>query len=269
MEKAEFGPEFLAQRVATELNMEDLIVSESTRKQLEEVASYLRFGKHLKNDFGFGKNLMSGYRALFQGPSGTGKTMAACLLGKETGREVYEIHLTTVVSKYIGETEKNLSRIFDKAQGKDWILLFDEADALFGKRSEVKDAHDTYANQEVSYFLQLIASYDGLVILCSHLKKNIDAAFFRRFQQVIDFTLPDSQQRLQLWRRYLTAEFEYAEAVDVEYLAEQYELSPASIVNSLQYSILKCMDRDDTTIQLKDLREGIRREMVKEGRTLF
>ena len=128
------------------------------------------------------KRVKPGYRALFHGPPGTGKTLTATLLGKHTGRPVFRIDLSRVVSKYIGETEKNLSRLFDKAEHKDWILFFDEADALFGKRTEIRDAHDKYANQEVAYLLQRIESYAGLVILATNQRGNIDEAFLRRFQ---------------------------------------------------------------------------------------
>ena len=139
---------------------------------------------------------------LFHGPPGTGKTLTAGLLGKIAQKDVYRIDLSMVISKYIGETEKNLARLFDKAERKDWILFFDEADSLFGKRGQVKDAHDKYANQEVSYLLQRVEAYNGLVILASNFKNNIDEAFLRRFQSIIYFPLP-AKEELELglgWR---------------------------------------------------------------------
>jgi len=128
-----------------------------------------------------------------------------------------------VVSKYIGETEKNISRVFDMAESKNWILFFDEADALFGKRSNISDAHDRYANQEVSFLLQRMEEFDGLVILCSNFKKNIDEAFFRRFQLVLDFQFPDTQHRYILWQNSKTDEFAYDEAIDLDYLIQHCE----------------------------------------------
>jgi len=205
---------------------------------------------------------------LVTGPSGTGKTLTASLLGKNFDMDVYKIDLSMVVSKYIGETEKNLARVFDKAESKDWILFFDEADALFGKRSNTSDSHDRYANQEVSYLLQRMEDYDGLVILCSNFKKNIDEAFFRRFQLILDFEIPDVHHRFILWERSKTSDFEYDKDVDLEYLAEQHELSAASIINVLHYCILKCLSRKDKIIREKDIQAGLRIEKIKEGKSI-
>src|SRR5204863_2251929 len=137
------------------------------------------------------------------GPPGTGKTLTAGLLGKEFNKDVYRVDLSQIVSKYIGETEKNLSKIFDRAEHKDWILFFDEADALFGKRTNVQSSHDKYANQEVSYLLQRVEDYAGLLILSSNFKNNLDDAFIRRFHEVVHFPLPDARQRLILWEKSL------------------------------------------------------------------
>src|SRR5690606_1665724 len=150
-------------------------------------------------DWGMEKRLNPGFRVLFHGPPGTGKTLTASLLGKYTGKEVYKIDLSMVVSKFIGETEKNLANLFDKAENKDWILFFDEADALFGKRTNVRDAHDKYANQEVSFLLQRTETYAGLVILATNFKNNIDDAFARRFQSHIYFPSPAFGERLKIW----------------------------------------------------------------------
>jgi len=138
------------------------------------------------------KKLKPGYRTLFYGPQGSGKKLTAVLIGKEFDKPVYKIDLSNLVSKYIGETEKNLRIIFDSAEGKEWILFFDEADALFGERTGVKDAHDRYSNQEVSYLLQRIEDYNGLVILATNMKNNIDEAFIRRFNLIIRFPLSKS-----------------------------------------------------------------------------
>ena len=161
-----------------------------TLRAIEEIQTFIVHGDTLMREWGMAARLRPGYRALFHGPPGTGKTMSAALLGRLTNREVYRIDLSLVVSKYIGETEKNLARVFDRAQQQGWILFFDEADALFGKRSEVSDAHDRYANIEVAYLLQRLETYDGLVVLATNLQRNIDPAFLRRISVAVDFVAP-------------------------------------------------------------------------------
>ena len=177
------------------------------------------------------KRIKPGYRALFYGPPGTGKTLTATLLGKHTGKDVFRIDLSRVVSKYIGETEKNLSRLFDKAENKDWILFFDEADALFGKRTDIRDAHDKYANQEVAYLLQRIESYDGLVILASNQRANIDDAFVRRLQAIIHFPMPRPEERYEIWRKTFPPQISIADDVDWRHIAARHELTGAGILN--------------------------------------
>ena len=267
--KPDFSPHFPAKRIVTAQDWEDLVVNDQLLNGLQEIRDYIAHGRKLKREHDFGKKIKPGFKVLFTGPPGTGKTLTATLLGKSCKMDVYRIDLSMVVSKYIGETEKNLSRVFDMAENKDWILFFDEADALFGKRSSTSDAHDRYANQEVSFLLQRMEDFDGLVILCSNFKKNIDEAFFRRFQLVLDFNIPDAHHRYILWQKSKTAEFEYGGDIDVEYLAERHELSAASIINILHYSILKCLGRDDKVIKLKDLQAGLKIERIKEGRTLI
>ncbi|MEE4287500.1 MAG: ATP-binding protein, partial [Mariniphaga sp.] len=253
----------------TSQEWDDLVVQEHVLQGLEEIKDYVWHGRNLKDKFQFGKKIKPGFKVLFTGPPGTGKTLTASLLGKYCGMDVYRIDLSMVVSKYIGETEKNLSRVFDQAESKNWILFFDEADALFGKRSNTSDSHDRYANQEVSFLLQRMEDFDGLVILSSNFKKNIDEAFFRRFQLVLDFELPNAHQRYILWEKSKTSQFEYDNDVDLEYLAEQHELSAASIVNVLHYSILKCLRRKDNVIRLKDIQAGLRMERIKEGKSIL
>src|SRR5262249_20522767 len=141
-----------------------------------------------------------GLNVLFAGPSGTGKTMAAEVLAREIALDLYQIDLSSVVSKYIGETEKHLSAIFDEAEASQALLFFDEADALFGKRTEVKDAHDRYANIEVNYLLQRIEQFEGVVVLATNLQRNLDDAFLRRMQEVVDFPFPDATLRERIWR---------------------------------------------------------------------
>ena len=165
--KPSFGPGFPARRLQTRLEWEDLVIPAETRRPIQDIELWLKHKRTFLEEWGMGRRYGSGYAALFHGPPGTGKTMAASLLGKTTGRDVYRIDLSAVVSKYIGETEKNLARIFDQAEDKEWILFFDEADSLFGKRGKVSDARDRYANQDVSFLLQRLEDFNGLSILAS------------------------------------------------------------------------------------------------------
>jgi len=173
-----------------------------------------------------------------------------------------------VVSKYIGETEKNLSQLFERAKNKDWILFFDEADALFGKRTNVRDAHDKYANQEVAYLLQRIENHNGLIILASNFKSNIDEAFIRRFQSVIYFPLPSAGERFQLWKKTLPVRPGLTLPLDEEIgnIAKKYEITGAGIVNIVQYCCLESLSGDPARITVEQIKAGIEREYVKEGK---
>src|SRR4029077_7397773 len=162
----------------------------STLTELDEIKQWVLHGSTLLHGWNMRHKLQPGFTSLFYGHPGTGKTLSACLLGKHCGCDVYKIDLSLIVSKYIGETEKNLGRIFDVAEHKGWILFFDEADALFGKRTRVSDSHDRFANQEISFLLQRIEEFDGVVILASNIKENIDDAFVRRFHSVVHFPMP-------------------------------------------------------------------------------
>jgi SpoVK/Ycf46/Vps4 family AAA+-type ATPase len=179
-----------AQRVTTRLEWSDLVLPDSTMQRIGAIRLWLEQQHRSKHEAGGTSTRTSGFRALFRGPSGTGKTLTATLLGKHAGQEVFRIDLAAVVSKFIGETEKNLSRLFDKAASEDWILFFDEADALFGKRTDIKDAHDRYANQEVSLLLRKMEEFDGLAIVACNPECKLDDASLRRFNAVITFDLP-------------------------------------------------------------------------------
>ena len=220
----------------------------------------------LKFDWKMEKRIKPGCRVLFSGPSGTGKTMAAEILANELGLDLYRIDLSAVVSKYIGETEKNLGRLFDAAQQSGSILFFDEADALFGKRSEVNDAHDRYANIEVSYLLDRMEEYKGIAILATNHKSNIDETFFRRINFIIEFPMPDADLRQRIWESSISPKAKWAKQVDLKSISEKYELSGGAIVNIIQYASLQSISKNSTTISKSDIIEGIKQEFEKEGK---
>jgi hypothetical protein len=264
--KPKFSTDFPAEYIETGMEWSDLVLAQSTLRQIREIEAWVRHQATFFEAWGMGKKVKPGYRVLFHGPPGTGKTLTATLLGKSTGKDVYKIDLSMVVSKYIGETEKNLARLFDKAQNKDWILFFDEADALFGKRTNVRDAHDKYANQEVSYLLQRIESYPGLVILASNFKSNIDDAFLRRFQAMVFFPIPKPDERLVLWEKAFPSNIGIDPAIKWPRIAQQYELTGASIMNIVQYCCIVALEQGSDCISLENLQNGIRNELVKEGK---
>lgn len=265
--RPEFGADFPAQRIETLLDWDDLVLHPGTRIQIEEIGTWIEHGEALMNDWGMAAKLRPGYRSLFYGPPGTGKTMTACLLGKATGRDVYKIDLSLVVSKYIGETEKNLAKVFDQAQNRGWILFFDEADAFFGKRSEIKDAHDRYANQEISFLLQRVETFDGIAILASNLRENLDEAFTRRFESIIYFPMPRPEERLRLWRQGFSPKAQLADSLDIEKVAREHELSGGSVMNVIRYASLQAIKDGGRSIGPEDVLQGIRREYAKEGRS--
>jgi hypothetical protein len=267
--KPGFTTHFPAKRLTTGMEWNDLVVSDEVMDELEEIITWLEHGNTLLNGWGFSKKIKPGFRVLFSGPPGTGKTLTAALLGKWANMDVYRIDLSMVVSKYIGETEKNLANVFDMAENKNWILFFDEADALFGKRTNTSDAHDRHANQEVSYLLQRIEDYAGLVILATNFKANIDEAFARRFQLVIDFQKPDEHQRLRLWKNAFTAPCRLAPDVSLPKLATEHPITGAAIMNVLRYCSLRALGRGSNEIILPDIKQGIRKEMLKEGKAMF
>ena len=183
-------------------------------RQIREIEHWVRFNDTVLDDWGMRKRVKPGYRALFHGPPGTARRSPRRCSASTRAGPVFRIDLSRVVSKYIGETEKNLARLFDKAEHKDWILFFDEADALFGKRTDVRDAHDKYANQEVAYLLQRIESYAGLVILATNQRGNIDEAFLRRFQASVNFPMPQYRGAKRIWSRSFPPQIAIAEDVD-------------------------------------------------------
>jgi AAA+ superfamily predicted ATPase len=263
-----FTIEFPAEHIETEMEWTDLVLHPNTLLQIREIENWIKHSDTLLHEWGMKKKIKPGYRALFHGPPGTGKTLTATLLGKYTGKEVFRIDLSRVVSKYIGETEKNLSRLFDKAENKNWILFFDEADALFGKRTDIRDAHDKYANQEVAYLLQRVESYNGLVILATNQRGNIDDAFARRFQAIVHFPMPRPEERFLIWHNSFPPQVEIAEDIDWRQVAARFEISGAGILNVTQYCALELLADHSGTLDLKRLESAIMREYIKEGKVV-
>jgi SpoVK/Ycf46/Vps4 family AAA+-type ATPase len=219
------------------------------------------------DEWGLARKLAPSYgvSALFAGAPGTGKTMAAEVIARELGLDVYKIDLSGLVSKFIGETEKNLERVFSEAESSNAILFFDEADAVFGKRSEVKDAHDRYANIETSYLLQRMEAYDGVTILATNLRANLDEAFTRRLHAIIDFPFPDAAQRLQIWKALLPTTAPIAGEVDLDLLARRFKIAGGSIRNVWVAAAYLAAAQGDA-ITMQHLLHATRRELQKLGR---
>lgn len=266
--KPRFSINFPAEHVETEMEWDDLVLHPKTFQQIKEMEHWITYNDTLLHDWGMKKRIKPGYRALFFGPPGTGKTLTATLLGKYTGKDVYRIDLSRVVSKYIGETEKNLSTLFDKAENKNWILFFDEADALFGKRTDIRDAHDKYANQEVAYLLQRIEVYNGLVILATNQRGNIDEAFIRRFQAIIHFPMPGPNERETIWRKAFPLQLEIDPGINWHQIATRYELTGAGIINVAHFCSVEVLASKVYHLSLSQLESAITREYIKEGKVV-
>lgn len=264
--KPRFSMDFPAERITTEMDWDDLVLPAGTLGQIREIERWALHNDTLLHTWGMKKKIKPGYRALFYGPPGTGKTLTVALLGKQAGKDVFRVDLSRVVSKYIGETEKNLSKLFDKAEHKDWILFFDEADALFGKRTGVRDAHDRYANQEVAYLLQRVEAFNGLVILASNQRANIDEAFTRRFHSIVYFPMPTPAERATIWQRTFPPEVIPDAAINWAQVASRYELTGANILNVAQWCAIEMLAEGANVLSLQRLEAGILREVVKEGK---
>jgi adenylate kinase family enzyme len=290
-----FCSDFPAKQLKTNLVWSDdsdknhLILSPFTQNGLSEMVNWITHQKRLKD-----MKLMPGYRCLFYGPPGTGKTLTANLIGKRYELPIYRIDLSLMVSKYIGETEKNLEKVFSMAENKDWILFFDEADSLFGKRTEVNSSNDKFANQETSFLLQRVEDFSGLVILATNYKENLDQAFIRRFQSIINFPMPSVPERILLWNKALNKvssnredsdtnehyTFQYDTDIQIEIIAKKVEISGASIDNVIRYCVLNAFNdyfatsshtdirNHQLTIKRRDLLKAIKREINKEGKII-
>ena len=266
--KPDFSAEFPAKRITSKLSWADVVLDPEVREDLAHIETWLKKSEQVMCGWGLEKNIKPGYRCLFYGPPGTGKTLTATLIGASCGLDVYRIDLSMVVSKYIGETEKNLSRVFDEAETKNWVLFFDEADALFGKRTATKSSNDRFANQEVSYLLQRIEDCPNVVVLATNTRSNIDDAFYRRFQSVVHFPMPGPEQRLQLWQRLFSDPTILGPDVNLPALAEQYELSGGALTNIVRFAALRAVRLGRENIVQQDLVIGIRKERTKEGKFL-
>ncbi|MEJ3405456.1 ATP-binding protein [Rathayibacter sp. YIM 133350] len=257
----------LARRVSPAVGWRDLVLPPATMNALHEIELRARHRERVLGDWGMrpGGGRGHGVVALFAGDSGTGKTMSAEVVAGELGLDLYVVDLSTVVDKYIGETEKNLDRIFTAAAGTNAVLLFDEADAVFGKRSEVKDSHDRYANVESAFLLQRMETFDGLAILATNLRANIDEAFTRRLDVIVDFPMPDAEHRSALWDRCLGRALERAPDVDLEFLGRSFELAGGGI-RSAAVTAAYLAAADGAVVRMLHLVLAVEREYRKLGR---
>jgi AAA+ superfamily predicted ATPase len=264
-------PEFrgLAQHVVPRYQMSDLIITQKVEKQLEHLISYLAEQEQVYHRWGANKVRARGYgiKALFSGGPGTGKTMAAEVIAGALGLDMFRVDLSSVISRWVGETEKNLAQIFDAAEGGTAVILFDEADALFGSRGEVKQAQDRFANQEVSFLLQRLEVFEGCAILTTNLQENIDEAFLRRFGAVVEFPMPSPEQRRRLWEHAFPPYAPRAPDLDLTYLAAQFTIAGGAIVNSAINACIIASARREP-VGMPHAIEAIARELIKMGKQI-
>ncbi len=257
----------MAHKIQPKYDWADIIFPEDQTEQLREICNYVKHYSTVYGDWGFERKLSlgKGLNILFTGPSGTGKTMSAEIIAHELGLEMYKIDLSEIVSKYIGETEKNLDHIFQEGETSNAILFFDEADALFGKRSEVRDSHDRYANIEIAYLLQKMDEYDGIVILATNLRKNIDEAFSRRMHFALEFPIPDEADRYRIWKSIFPPEVPLDKDIDFEFMAKQFKITGGNIKNiALGAAFLAA--EDGGCINIENLVRATKREYQKMGK---
>jgi SpoVK/Ycf46/Vps4 family AAA+-type ATPase len=259
----------LAQKITPHYTWEDIVLPDDRMAQLSEIANQVLYQHVVYEEWGLAKksSLGRGVAALFAGQSGTGKTMAAEVIANDLGLDVYKIDLSGLVSKYIGETEKNLARVFEEASDTNAILFFDEADAVFGKRSEVRDSHDRYANIEVSYLLQKMEEYDGIVVLATNLRSNLDEAFLRRMRAIVEFPFPEVDDRLRIWQRTITSAAPLAPDVDLSFMARQFRIAGGNIRNIVLLAAFLAASQDKD-IGMTHLIQGAKREYQKLGRLI-
>jgi ATPase family associated with various cellular activities (AAA) len=261
------GLERLARRIRPQVDWTDLVLPDDVIAQLRELTARARYRERVLDTWGMGARSSRGrgITGLFAGDSGVGKTMSAEVVAADLGLDLYVIDLSTVVDKYIGETEKNLDRIFVEADRVNGVLLFDEADAIFGKRSEVKDAHDRYANVEVAYLLQRMETFDGLAVLTTNLRSNLDEAFTRRLDAIVDFSMPEEDERRRLWAANLRPGLPTAGELDIDFLARAFQLSGGNIRN-IAVAAAYLAAGEDRPVEMADLVRATEREYRKLGR---
>ena len=256
----------LAPRTRPSRNWDDLVLDRDRTERLREVVARCRHKKKVYGTWGFSALPSGGVVGLFSGPSGTGKTLAAEIISGELGLDLYKVDLAALVSKWVGETEKNLSQVFAAAEASNVALFFDEADAIFGRRSEVSDSHDRYANIEVAYLLQRLERYEGLVLMATNLATNIDPAFLRRIHVHVDFPMPEEPERRRIWERSLPPGAP-RDNLDLDVLAKLFKLSGGSIRNATLTAGFLAADAG-TAIDMAAIVEAVQREMRKLGRLL-
>ncbi len=259
----------LARKIAPRYGWDDIVLPPDRREQLREIANSMKYRSRVLGEWGFDRKLAmgKGLNVLFSGPPGTGKTMAAEIVAGELGLELFRIDLSGVVSKYIGETEKNLSHIFAEAETSSAILFFDEADALFGRRSEVRDSHDRYANLEVSYLLQRMEEYEGVVVLATNFRKNMDDAFVRRMHFAVDFPFPSERERLRIWEAVWPDELPRDPGIALEAVARRLEMAGGNIRNVALAAAFLAAD-DGGVVTAEHLVRAARREYQKMGKVV-
>lgn len=256
-----------AQKIKSRYTWDDIIIPGDILNQLKEICNCVKNRKRVYEDWGFETkfSLGKGLNILFSGPSGTGKTMSAEIIANDLSLDLYKIDISRVVSKYIGETEKNLSRIFHEAETSNSILFFDESDALFGKRTEVKDSHDRYANIEISFLLQKIEEYEGMIILATNLMKNLDSAFIRRLSYVVEFPIPDEKQRKLIWSKVFPQETPKPDDLDFDFLSRRFKIAGGNIKNIAVNSAFLAANNGDI-VNMEKVVLAIKREYQKMGK---
>ena len=257
----------MTQKIKPHYSWPDIVLPSDKLQQLREISNYVKYRQTVYYEWGFDRKLSlgKGLNIFFSGPSGTGKTMAAEIISNELQLDLYKIDLSCVVSKYIGETEKNLSKIFNEAETSNAILFFDEADALFGKRSEVRDSHDRYANIEINYLLQKMEEHEGIVILATNFRKNVDEAFNRRVHFSVDFPFPDEKYRIRIWQNIFPKKTPQSENIDYEFLAKKFSLSGGNIKNVALNAAFLAAEKSEK-IGMEQIIWATKREFQKMGK---
>ncbi|MGA1870563.1 MAG: ATP-binding protein [bacterium] len=257
----------LSLKIEPRYTWDDIILPEDKLLQIKEICNQAKHRYCVFRTWGFDHKLSrgKGLSVLFSGPSGTGKTMAAEVMAHDLQRDLYKVDLSGIVSKYIGETEKNLSRIFHEADTSNAILFFDEADALFGKRTEISDAHDRYANIETSYLLQKMEEYEGIIILATNLRQNMDEAFIRRIRFIVEFPFPDMKSRQQIWKAQFPKEAPLKDDIDYEFLAKKF-LIPGGNIKNIVLNAAFFAAENGKRIEMKQILQGAKREFEKIGK---